>query len=90
MSKAFRAKTIEVIEIGNIGIYADFGSDSEDDDREKKEIEKEGEEIRDFVRCHPLPSLEDKEGNKFWVKVIKRLKEESGKDGSIYLYVYEI
>ena len=30
-----RAK-IEVIDTGNIGIYADFGSDSEDDDCGKK------------------------------------------------------
>ena len=32
IAKAFRAKTIEVLDTGNIGIYADFGSDSEDDD----------------------------------------------------------
>ena len=43
-----RAK-IEVIDTGNIGIYADFGSDSADDDWERKQIEKEDEEIRDFV-----------------------------------------
>ena len=30
-----RAK-IEVIDTGNIGIYADFGSDSQDDDWERK------------------------------------------------------
>ena len=34
-----RAK-IEVIDTWNIGIYADFGSDSEDDDWERKQIEK--------------------------------------------------
>ena len=34
-----RAK-IEVIDTGNIGIYADSCSDSEDDDWERKEIEK--------------------------------------------------
>ena len=31
---------IEVIDPGNIGIYADFGSDSDDDDWERKQIEK--------------------------------------------------
>ena len=48
----------------NIGIYADFGSDSEDDDWERKQVEKEDEEIRDFVRCHPMPSPDDGEGKK--------------------------
>ena len=57
-----RAK-IEVIDIGNIGLYADFGSESEDDDWERKAIEKEDEEIRDFVRCHPMPSPDDEEGD---------------------------
>ena len=33
-----RAK-IEVIDTGNIGIYADFGSDSEDDEGKRKTIE---------------------------------------------------
>ena len=58
-----RAK-IEVIDIGNIGLYADFGSESEDDDWERKAIEKEDEEIRDFVRCHPcLHQMMRKETN---------------------------
>ena len=43
--------------------------------------------MRDFVRCHPLPSPEDKEENKFWIKVIKMLEEESGKDG-VYIYMF--
>ena len=50
MSKA----KIEVMDTGKIGIYADFGSDSEDDDWERKQIEREDEEIRDFVHCHPM------------------------------------
>ena len=69
---------MEVIDTGNIGIYADFGSDSEDDDWERKEIEKEDEEIRDFVRCHPMPSPDDEEGDKFWKKVIDRMKDNEG------------
>ena len=44
-----RAK-IEVIDTGNIGIYADFGSESEDEHEcDRQAIEKEDEEIRDFV-----------------------------------------
>ena len=77
-----RAK-IEVIDTGNIGIYADFGSDSEDDDWERKEIEKEDEAIRDFVKCHPMPSPDDEEGEKVWKKVIDRLKNDQGKYGMI-------
>ena len=53
-----RAK-IEVIDTGNIGISAGFGSESEDDDWERKQIEKENEEIRDFVKNHSLPPRED-------------------------------
>ena len=64
-----RAK-IEVIDIGNIGLYADFGSESEDDDKwERKAIEKEDEEIRDFVKWHPMPSPDDEEGEKFWFRM---------------------
>ena len=77
-----RAK-IEVIDTGNIGIYADFGSDSEDDDWERKQIEKEDEEIGDFVKCHPMPSPDDEEGEKFWKKVIDRMKEAEGVNGMI-------
>ena len=77
-----RAK-IEVIDTGNIGIYADFGSDSEDDDWERKQIEKEDEEIRDFVKCHPMPSPDDEEGEKFWKKVIDRMEEAEGVNGMI-------
>ena len=77
-----RAK-IEVIDTGNIGIYADFGSDSEDDDWERKEIEKEDEEIRDFVRCHPMPSPDDEKGDKLWKKVIDRMKDNEGVNGMI-------
>ena len=82
-----RAK-IEVVDTGNIGIYADFGSDSKDDDWERKQIEKEDEEIRDFVKCHRMPSPDDEEGDKFWKKVIGRMKETEGVNGMIiYLFV---
>ena len=36
---------------------------------------KEHEEIRDFVKCHPMPSPDDEEGDKFWKNVIDRMKE---------------
>ena len=68
-----RAK-IEVIDTDNIGIYADFGSEKEDDDWERKAIEKEDEEIRDFVKCHPLPPRENFD---FWKSVLDRLVRES-------------
>ena len=39
-------------------------------------MEKEEEEVRDFVRCHPMPSPDDEEGDKCWKKVIDRLKTQ--------------
>ena len=77
-----RAK-IEVIDTGNIGLYADFGSESENDDWERKTIEKEHEEIRDFVRCHPMPSPDDEEGEKKWKNEIDRMKDNEGVNGII-------
>ena len=77
-----RAK-IEVIDTGNIGLYADFGSESEDDDWERKAIEKEDEKIIDFVRCHPMPTPDDEEGEKNWKKVIDRMKDNEGANGMI-------
>ena len=74
---------IEVIDTGNIGLYADLGSDSENDDWEKTTIEKEHEEIRDFVRCHPMLSPDDEEGEKYWKKVIDRMKDNEGVNGMI-------
>ena len=44
-----RAK-IEVIDTGNIGIYADFGSDSEDDEWNRKKYNKNDDQTRVFVR----------------------------------------
>jgi len=77
-----RAK-IEVIDTGNIGLYADLGSESENDDWERKTIEKEDEEIRDFVRCHPVPSPDDEEGETIWKNVIDRMKDNEGVNGMI-------
>ena len=73
-----RAK-IEVIDTGNIGIYADFGSESEDEhEYDRQSIEKEDEEVRDFVKCHPMPSPDD-----VWKKVINRLKHDQGLNAMI-------
>ena len=91
MSKVFKVRNIRELEGENMGLCIDFGCDSEDDDCddwERKEIEKEDEEIRDFVRCHPLPSPDDEEGDKFWTKVIDRMKEAEGVNGmTIYMFV---
>ena len=68
-----RAK-IEVVDTGNIGIIADFGSESNDDDWERKAIEKEDEEIRDFVKNHPLPPREDLNfGNMFLIDLLEKV-----------------
>ena len=87
MSKA----KIQVIDRDNIGIYADFGSESEDEHEcDRQAIEKEDEEIRDFVKCHPMPSPDDEEGEYWWFKVIDRLKNDQGINGMIFFFVYEI
>ena len=51
----------------------------------RKQIEREDEEIRDFVKCHLMPSPDDEEGDKFWKKmiVIDRMKEAEGVNGMI-------
>ena len=46
-------------------------------------MEKEDEEVRDFVRCHPMPSPDDKEGEQFWKKVIDTMKEAEGVNAMI-------
>ena len=70
---------IEDLNLENVGVIADFGSESEDEHEcDRKAIEKEDEEIRDFVRCHPMPSPDDEEGDTFWKKAINRLKEYQG------------
>ena len=57
-------------------MWVDFGSESEDEEEfYKQAMEKEDEEVRDFVRCHPMPSPDDKEGEQFWKKVIDTMKE---------------
>ena len=76
---------IQVIDRDNVGIYADFGSESEDEHEcDRQAIEKEDEEIRDFVKCHPMPSPDDEEGEYWWFKVIDRLKNDQGINGMIF------
>ena len=84
MSKA----KIQVIDRDNIGVYADFGSESEDEHEcDRQAIEKEDEEIRDFVKCHPMPSPDDEEGEYWWFKVIDRLKNDQGINGMIFFWL---
>ena len=83
MSKVFRVKNIQELEGENMGLCIDVGCESEDDDWERKAIEKEDEEIRDFVKCHPMPLPDDDEGHTFWKKVIDRMKENEGVNAMI-------
>ena len=84
MSKVFRAKNIQELEGETMGLYVDFGSESEDEEEfYKQAMEKEDEEIRDFVRCHPMPLPDDEEGEQFWKKVIDRMKDNEGVNGMI-------
>ena len=59
----------------NLGLCVDFGSDSED--------RKTYEEIREFVRCHPMSLPDDEDGDAFWHKVIDRMKEKEGVNGML-------
>jgi hypothetical protein len=70
---------IDGLNAENVGVIVDFGSESEDEHEcDRKAIEKEDEEIRDFVKCHPMPSPDDEEGEQFWKKVIDRLNNDQG------------
>ena len=70
-------------------MYVEVGSESEDDDWERKQIEKEDEEIINFEKCHPMPSPDYEEGEQFWKKVIDRLKNDQGINAMIiYSFVY--
>ena len=78
-----RAK-IEIISEENIGLYADFGSESEDDGLDEFErIRKYFEDTKDFIKCHPMPSHKSKKGTTFWTKVIDRLKNTKGVNATI-------
>ena len=67
-----------------MGLYVDVCSESEDEEEfYKQAMEKEDEEVRDLVRCHPMPSPDDKEGEQFWKKVIDRMKEAEGVNAMI-------
>ena len=63
----------EPVTTENIGLVVDVYDDDDED-----EIEKENEEVRDFVRCHPMLLPDDEEGETFWKKVIHRLKGDLG------------
>ena len=78
---------VQIIDTRCIRVYVDFGRDSEDDNWKRKQIEEEGEEIGDFVECHPMHSPDDEEGDKFWKKAIDRMKETEGVNGMIYSFV---
>ena len=47
----------------------------------KKKMKRLG--FRDFVKCHPMPSPDDKEGEYWWFKVTDRLKNDQGTNGMI-------
>ena len=44
------AKIVDLSSVSNVALYADFGSDSEDEEWERKQIEKKDGEITEYVR----------------------------------------
>ena len=71
----------------NLGLYVEVGSESENEDWEREQIEKEDEEIRDFVKCHQLPSIDYEGDNPFWLKTNHRMKDV-GKVDAIVIFAY--
>ena len=67
----------------NLGLYADFGIHNEDEECKRKQIETQDEEIKEFVRCHPMSLPDDEDGDAFWHKVIDRMKEKDGANGML-------
>ena len=57
---------------------------------DRQAIEKEDEEIRDFVKCHSMPSPDDEEGDKFWKNVINRLKRSRRSNWDDNLFIRKI
>ena len=53
-------------------------SDEEDDDNDsyKKELDEELNKIKDFIKRHPLPAVDENE--EFWNDVISRFRDNSG------------
>ena len=66
----------------HVGVIVDLSnwvlSDEEDDvnDSYKKELDDELNKIKDFVKRHPLPSVDENE--EFWKDVINRFRDNSG------------
>ena len=73
---------IEDLNLENVGVIADLSnwmlSDDEDDDNDscRKELEEELNKIKDLIKRHPLPSVD--ENKEFWVDVINRFRDNSG------------
>ena len=70
---------IENLNLENVGLIADLSnwtpSDEEDYDNDsyRKELEEELNKIKDFIKRHPLPRVDENE--EFWEDVINRLRD---------------
>ena len=73
---------LEDLNLENVGVIADLSnlvlSDEEDDDNDsyKKELDEELNKIKDFIKRHPLPPVDENE--EFWKDVISRFRDNSG------------
>ena len=72
----------EDLNLENVEVIADLSnwtpSDEEDDDNDsyRKDLEEELNKIKDFIKRHPLPSVD--ENGEFWEDVINRFRDNSG------------
>ena len=69
-----RAKDgLEPLTTESLGFIVDVvDDDDDDDDCEIQEVKDYEKEVRDFVKCHPMPSSDNEEGKRFWKEVIDR------------------
>ena len=73
---------IEELNLENVGVIADLSnltlSDEEDDDNDsyRKELAEVLNKIKDFIKRHPLPPVDENE--EFWKDVINRFRDNSG------------
>ena len=72
---------LEDLNLENVGVIADLSnwtlSDEEDDDNDsyKKELDDELNKIKDVIKRHPLPPVDENE--EFWKDVINRFRDNN-------------
>ena len=73
---------LEPLIIESLGFIINVIDDNNDDnDWEIQEVKDYEKEVRDFVKCHPMPSSDNEEGKRFWKKISDRLNDDERVNG---------